>query len=130
MKQFGFIGVTMITFDIKYNRCVIADKMYFPGDVIEIAEILPLSPEDTIVINNTNLRVFTYALNEYQDCVVLGNGCLYNHNDTANASYAIEQVNDRHCMVYKATELIQHNEQIFINYLQDADVDLELWGIK
>ena len=112
-------------------RGVFATQMYFPGDLIEAAEIIPLSVEDTQHILGTLLRIYTYAMNETQDCIVLGNGCLYNHSDEPNVTYSIDKNSSgRTVMTYRAKTLIKPDDQLFISYLQDdGNVDLNSYNI-
>src|SRR6478609_3483841 len=95
------------------------------GETITLCEILVLSPEDTVTVNTTDLKYYTFVYNEKQDCLVLGNGEIFNHADTPNVSFELVDVGDRKMMQFKALEFILNGEQLFINYNQDTDVSVQ-----
>jgi len=111
----------MIVWTKQFGRGVFASQTYLPGDTIEVAEIIPFTPHDTETILNTKLRLYTYKYNNIMDCIVLGNGCLYNHNEKPNVSYVIEQNSTgRPVMVFKALNHIRTYDQLFVSYTQDS----------
>jgi len=95
------------------------------GETITLCEILVLSPEDTVTVNTTDLKYYTFVYNEKQDCLVLGNGEIFNHADIPNVSFELVDVGDRKMMQFKALEFILNGEQLFINYNQDTDVSVQ-----
>jgi tRNA-specific adenosine deaminase 3 len=119
----------MIMYTKEFGRGVFALQMYLPGDVIEVAEIIPFTPHDTEHILSTKLRLYTYRFNRIMDCLVLGNGCLYNHSDSPNVTYVIEQNSSgRPVMMYKALTHIKSGNQLFISYTEDCpDLDVSTY---
>lgn len=102
----------------EFGRCVIAERDIKAGELIECAEILVLSQEDTLKVNQTGLRDYTFTYNDTQDCLVMGIGEMFNHSDMPNATYYLAHVN-RERMYFRAVNDIKAGEQIFINYCQD-----------
>jgi hypothetical protein len=113
----------------EFGRGVYANQPIHSGEWIETAEILLLSEDDTFRVNSTALKDYTFVVEEdikyeyinNQDCLVLGNGELYNHSNEPNASYELVHLNGRKQMVFKALREIEHNEQIFIDYNADTN---------
>ena len=106
----------------QFGRAVFAQTNLKKDEVICYCEVLVLSPEDTLKVNQTDLQyyTFTYDHNTAQDCLVLGDGEIFNHSDDANASYELINLNNRPMMVFRTTKDIKANEQIFINYNDDV----------
>lgn len=104
------------------GRGVVSSVPIQIGQVVEVCEILVLSQSDTIAVNQTDLKYYTFKLDEERDCLVLGLGEIYNHDDKANVSYAIETVSGRLCMVFRALSDIDQGSQLFINYAADTKV--------
>jgi SET domain-containing protein len=98
------------------------------GSILEKEELLVLSPEDTLKVNDTDLNMYTFKFNDTQDCLVLGKGELYNHSDDANVHYKLMWEYDRHVMVFYAVKPIQEGEQLFIDYSLDRDVNISTYN--
>lgn len=119
---------TYIKLTEQYGRGVYASKSLTEGEVVEIAEVLLLDSHDTFTINRmTKLKDYTFTVNEYngieilnEDCLVLGNGELYNHSDNPNVKYELINLNGRKQMYFTALRDIKPDEQLFIDY--NADV--------
>lgn len=107
------------------GRGVVASQDINAGEVLCQCEILVLSENDTPIVNSTDLKYYTFVYNTTQDCLVLGLGEIFNHDDNASATYHIETVQGREMMVFRAVRDIKKNEQIFINYAQDISVDTD-----
>jgi uncharacterized protein len=105
----------------QYGRGVYADRYYVEGDIIEISEILILSEKDTKKVNETDLKFYTFKYNDKQDCLVLGNGEIYNHSDNPNVSFKLNKKTNK--MVFKALKFIKAGQQMFTNYNEDVKVD-------
>ncbi len=90
---------------------------------LTVCEILLLDHEDTILVNRTALKHYTFAYSATQDCLVLGNGEIFNHSDTPNVSYGIEHVDGRSMMVFRLIKPVLAGEQLFIDYNQDIQVE-------
>lgn len=114
-----------ITTNPEMGRCLYASRTILKGETIAICEILSLSPEDTIKVNETDLKYYTFKLDDSRDCLVLGDGEIFNHDDHANVSYRLVKVLDRQCMVFTASRLIVSGEQLFIDYNADIKVNTQ-----
>lgn len=97
------------------------------GSLISQCEILLLSPADTVKVNETELQFYTFKFDQTQDCLVLGDGEIFNHSDDANVSYKLEDFDGRKVMRFYATQTIPVGEQLFIDYSADVK-DLDVSG--
>lgn len=99
----------------------------FKGEIVSVCEILVLSQDDTVKVNDTDLQYYTFKYNEIQDCLVLGDGEIFNHADDSNVSYELvshsENGQDRMRMIFVAKRDIGVSEQLMINYQDDTQVD-------
>ena len=102
------------------GRGIVSIKHIWKGTIIEICELLVLSEIDTKLVNLTELEFYTFKYNQNQDCLVLGNGEIYNHSDKPNVKYQIGSKNDRSVMFFIALKDIEPNEQLCINYQDDT----------
>ncbi len=100
------------TQDIQANECII------------ICEILLLNEEDTIKVNNTSLKYYTFKFDTNRDCLVLGLGEIFNHLDDANVNYNLVYHDNRFFMEFRSNTIINKGEQLFIDYTADSDVDV------
>jgi hypothetical protein len=89
------------------------------------AELLVLSPEDTVKVNDTGLKFYLYNYDNTRDCMVLGDGELFNHSDTPNIGYKIMDYADHEVMVFYTLRPIELGEQLFIDYGADAKIDIK-----
>lgn len=109
------------------GRGVFADRDFKVGEVITHCELLVLSPEDTVKVNQTNLEFYTFKYSPTQDCLVLGDGEIFNHADSPNVSYEIVTITDsvgtRSLMKFTTLKPILQDEQMFIDYGADVSVD-------
>jgi SET domain-containing protein len=115
------------------GRGIIAEKDIKRGEVITNCELLVLSPEDTIKINETDLKWYTFTFNAEtnQDCLVMGDGEIFNHDDDANVLYGLIEFNGRKLMRFQASKDIKRGEQLFIDYGADVKkVDIEGYTIN
>lgn len=113
-----------------FGRGVYALETIEKGAWIEAAHVLVLSCEDTLKVNQTDLKHYVFSASDDQDCLVLGNGELYNHSDEPNVSYELTWLNDVRVMVFKALRDIDAGEQLFTNYNQDVEVDISSYTIN
>ena len=115
------------------GRGIIAERDIKKGEVITNCELLVLSPEDTVKVNETDLKwyVFTFDKNKKQDCLVMGDGEIFNHDDDANTLYGLIDWNGRKLMRFQACRDIKRGEQLFIDYGADVKkVDIEGYTIN
>jgi len=109
---------------VEMGRGVYATDKLLAGTVVMICEILVLSELDTVKVNQTELQYYTFKYTDTQDCLVLGLGEIFNHDDASNVSYELVMLEGRHMMVFKATKEISKDAQLFINYNADAAVNV------
>lgn len=99
----------------------------YKGEIVSICEILVLSQNDTLNVNKTDLQYYTFKYNQMQDCLVLGDGEIFNHANDSNVSYELvshsENGQDRMRMIFVAKRDIGVGEQLMINYQDDTQVD-------
>ena len=102
-------------------------RTIYKGEIVSICEILVLSQNDTVKVNDTDLKFYTFKFNETQDCLVLGDGEIFNHADDSNVSYELvshdENFQTRHRMIFVAKRDIPPSEQLLINYSDDIQID-------
>ena len=99
-------------------------------EVICVCETVPLSKLDTNLIKGSSvLKNYTFKYNEDMDCLVLGDGSLFNHSSNPNVSFRLdEHPTDptRKMMYFYALTSIKEGEQMFIDYTSDdKSVDIE-----
>lgn len=125
MKKESFIEAHNYSIQIieGMGRGVISERDIKQGEIITKCEILVLSPSDTAKVNETNLEWYTfiYDINTKQDCLVLGDGEIFNHNDDANVLYNLIEWNGRKIMQFQASKDIKKGEQLFIDYRTDVE---------
>ncbi len=76
------------------------------------------------MINQTELQFYTFKYSDKQDCIVLGDGELFNHSDEANIGYKLMDYDGRQVMVFYTLAPISRDAQLFTNYAQDVVVDV------
>ncbi len=107
------------------GRCVFASRDIPKGICITKCELLVLPEFDSLLVNDTVLKHYTFKYNERQDCIVLGDGSIFNHSDTPNVEYVLQQWGERKVMIFIALRDIKADEQLFTNYSQDTSVNIE-----
>lgn len=109
------------------GRGVIAERDIKLGEVITNCELLVLSKSDTCLVNQTELQYYTFVFDAANnlDCLVLGDGEIFNHDDNANTLYGLIDWNGRKLMRFQASRDINKGEQLFINYGADTQVNVE-----
>jgi uncharacterized protein len=112
------------------GRGLYANQDIKAGVVLFRAELLVLSPEDTIKVNETDLKWYTFKYNDNQDCLVLGDGEIFNHSDTANVGYTLTQYENRQVMVFVTIKDVKEGDQLFIDYSADVDVDPKSYTVN
>ena len=107
------------------GRGLVAKHSIDVDSIITVCELLVLDAVDTWSVNKTALQFYTFKFNESQDCLVLGDGEIFNHSDKPNVTYRLESYGDRMMMVFQATSRIEQGEQLFIDYSQDMYINAE-----
>lgn len=117
------------------GRGVFANRDIKAGELICYCELLVLSEQDTRVLEKlTDLKYYTFKYNEKQDCLVLGDGEIFNHADEENVSYNLKTIVDsfgsRTLMEFRATKDCSKDTQLFINYNRDIEVNTDNYKIN
>ena len=116
------------------GRGVFADRDFKAGELICYCELLVFSATDKELFEETDLKYYTFRFNDTQDCLVLGDGELFNHSDRENVSYELVTIPDaikpRTLMKFTTTRPILQDEQMFINYSADIQVDTKQYTIN
>ena len=112
----------------QFGRGVYAERKLDKGASIMYCETLPLSQIDTVKVNDTELKHYTFVFDAEtnRDCLVLGDGEIFNHSDTPNARYYLQNLNGRFLMVFRTTKEIDKDEQIFIDYNADVKESVDV----
>lgn len=109
------------------GRGVIAERDVKLGEVITNCELLVLSKPDTCLVNQTELQYYTFVFDAANnlDCLVLGDGEIFNHDANANTLYGLIDWDGRKLMRFQAARDIKKGEQLFIDYAADSLVNVE-----
>jgi SET domain-containing protein len=109
----------------EFGRGLYATRKIYANEIVEVAEILVLSQADTVKINETDLKWYTFVFDaaKGQDCIVLGDGEIFNHSDTPNIKYDLVLYGKRFKMVFVSLQDIEVGEQLFTDYNQDIQVE-------
>lgn len=101
------------------GRGVFATRIIHPGEVLEYAPVLILDSFESQLIRRTSLYNYFFQWGKDSTAIVLGFGSMYNHSQTPNARHIREFENMR--IRFVALKKIQHDEEIFVNYLSDYE---------
>ncbi len=107
----------------EFGRGLYADFNIHENKEVFISELLVFSEEDTIKLENTDLKFYKFKFNDTQDCLCLGLGEIFNHSDTPNVGYKLIDFDGRKVMQFYTLRPVQSGEQLFINYNSDIKVD-------
>jgi hypothetical protein len=92
-------------------------------------EVLVLDACDTMIVNDTELKHYTFKYSDFRDCLVLGDGEIFNHSDTPNVGYRlvnfIENGEIRKKMKFFLLRPVKLGEQLFIDYNADVKVNMQ-----
>jgi uncharacterized protein len=106
------------------GRGVIAERDIKLGEIITNCELLVLGTVSTRLVNQTELQYYTFCYSDGQDCLVLGDGEIFNHDDDANTLYGLIDWDGRKLMRFQAARDIKKGEQLFIDYAADSAVNV------
>lgn len=109
----------------EFGRGLYASNFIKAGRFICQCEILVLNENDTKALESTALKYYTFTYNASQDCIVLGDGEIFNHSASPNVAYKLEDLDGRKVMVFYALSDIIPGEQLFTDYTADVVVDIE-----
>jgi uncharacterized protein len=121
---------TFIKVSEEMGRGVYAGENAEAGTVVSQCEILLLDQDDTASVNKTSLQYYTFKYDTDRDCIVLGDGEIFNHSDNANVSYALTPFENRMVMTFRTLRTIEAGEQLFINYSADTTADVNAYIAK
>jgi SET domain-containing protein len=107
------------------GRGLYATRFIPANTTIQLCELLVLSQNDTVVVNQTELKYYTFKYNETQDCLVLGDGEILNHSDTPNIGYELISDNGRIVMQFYSLRSVFAGDQLFIDYAADVKIESE-----
>lgn len=100
------------------------------GKILFTAELLVLNPEDTVAVNKTDLKYYTFKFDDTQDCLVLGDGEIFNHSDTPNIGYKLINYDGRKVMMFYTLTEIKERAQLFIDYNSDVKVETKDYTVN
>ncbi len=90
------------------------------GEVIEEAPVVPLTEKESLLLEKTIMRHYTFCWKTDEDAaVVLGWGAIYNYSFEANAFYKADI--KKKVMVFRALKPIKKGEEILVNYNGNPD---------
>jgi len=109
-------GLYILEDDIK-GRGVYTANDINEGSIIEICPVIVLSQSDKKLVHQTKLHDYYFLWDEQMHTIALplGYGCLYNHDESANAD--TEQDFSEKVIRIIAKRQIKSGEEITINYL-------------
>lgn len=107
----------------EFGRGLYALHTIHRRSIVFRCELLVLGSIDTSTVNESGLKHYTFKYNNAQDCIVLGDGSMFNHSKEPNVAYRLEPIVEggRPVMVFWALKDIQPHEQLFIDYKQDDE---------
>lgn len=119
-----------ITYSEQYGRELTASNPINAGEQITVCELLVLNKADTKLVDQTDLKYYVFKYNDTQDCIVLGDGEIFNHSDTPNVGYKLIDLDNRKVMLFYALKDIKPGEQLFTDYNSDVKVDTSSYKVN
>lgn len=107
------------------GRGLYAEREIFAGEPVMTCELIVLSEKDTITLKETDLRYYTFMFNDKQDCLLLGDGELFNHSDKPNCSFKLKRYKDRMVMFFQCIRDLQPDEELTIDYNSDIIINVD-----
>ncbi len=98
--------------------------------VIMECELLVLSEQDTKSVNTTDLQYYTFKYNDAQDCLVLGNGEIFNHSEKPNVGYRLIDYDGRKMMQFYTLTEVNSDDQLLIDYNMDTKVNTDNYKVN
>jgi SET domain-containing protein len=116
----------------EFGRGLYANHTIKQNTLLFTAELLVLNPADTVKVNETDLQYYTFKYTDNQDCLVLGDGEIFNHSDTPNTGYKLMDWGNsgRLVMAFFALRDIEADEQLFIDYSADTKVKTQDYTVN
>jgi hypothetical protein len=114
----------------EFGRGLYATWTINKNTILFTAELLVLNPADTIKVNETDLQYYTFKYTDTQDCLVLGDGEIFNHSDIPNTCYKLIDFDGRKVMAFYTLRDISQYEQLFIDYSADTKVKTQDYTVN
>lgn len=95
----------------RYDRTIYASNKFNTGDIIESC---PIIKDESSQINNGVIGDYLFKGTENKSIVGLGYCSLYNHSDDNNATWKINEQDNKMDII--AIKDIKDGEEIFLNY--------------
>lgn len=106
-------------------RGVFATRDIKKDELIHEAPVIPYPNEEHEHIEKTMIADYAFEYGENHSAFVLGYGMMFNHSFEPNAYYEISF--EKHTFDFYAYRDIKKDEQIFINYNGEVDIDDPMW---
>ncbi|MBA2174157.1 SET domain-containing protein-lysine N-methyltransferase [Halobacillus locisalis] len=106
-------------------RGVFATRDIKKDELIHEAPVIPYPNEEHEHIEKTMIADYAFEYGENHSAFVLGYGMMFNHSFKPNAYYEISF--EKHTFDFYAYRDIKKDEQIFINYNGEVDIDDPMW---
>ncbi len=106
---------------------VFTTKKIAAEETIECSPVIVMSPEERKLLDQTKLHDYIFEWGEdHKSCIMaMGYIPVYNHRSPSNAEYAMDYEKGVIFIVTKSA--IAADEEIFINYHGDFDIQKKLW---
>ncbi len=97
------------------------------GTIIECSPVILMPPEQRILLDKTRLHdyIFEWGPDHSQCIMAMGYIPIYNHRCPSNAEYEMDYDEETISIVTQVH--ISSEEEIFINYHGDYDIEAPLW---
>lgn len=116
-----YIGYSKTTND-KNNLGVYSKRAFQKDETIEIAPFIEVKTDIGNLPNPLQDYVFGSHITDGYTILVFGYGSMYNHSLDNNVSYSTFKKHDRFIKYY-ANRFIPENEELFINYGENHNVN-------
>lgn len=119
-----YVGASKIS---KAGRGVFAGRDIKKGEIIESSPMIEIPKYDMAnPIENTLITYFFYyGKKKEKSAIALGFGSIYNHTNTPNAKYKINEINK--VIDFVALKNIRKNDEITIDYYNGNPKKSPLW---
>jgi hypothetical protein len=103
------------------GRGILAGRRFTEGEVVDVAPVVVVAPEDWSLIEQTEMGRFCFVWDDEEEsvAVALGRGSLFNHSYTPNVTP--EKRFRSRLMVFTALRDIAAGEELTINYGGSVD---------
>jgi uncharacterized protein len=122
LKPYLFVGPTHLM-----GRGIFTRERIPAGTIVELSPVIVMNPEDRLHLDKTKLHdyIFEWGKNKDKCCMALGLVPIYNHSYQSNCEYFMDYEEDT--IMVKTVRVIEHGEELYINYNGDWDDETRLW---